>query len=139
MEPTIALSEASRSTAGVLLLTVPLVQFGGYYMLRVVRGQVPLTPFQQTFARAGHAHAGVFVILGLVAQLLADATRLDGLIATLARSGIPLAAILIPAGFFLSSVGGGRTRPNGLIALIYAGFAALAAGAIALALGLLTA
>ncbi len=139
MEPTIALSEATRSTAGVLLLTVPLVQLGGYYMLRVVRGQVPLTPFQQTFARAGHAHAGVFVILGLVAQLFVDGTRLEGFIATVARSGIPLAAILIPAGFFLSSAGRGRTRPNGLIALIDAGFAALAAGAITLAIGLLTA
>jgi hypothetical protein len=29
----------------------------------VVRGQVPLTPFQQAFARAGHAQAGVLVTL----------------------------------------------------------------------------
>ncbi|GGO27247.1 hypothetical protein GCM10010116_54630 [Microbispora rosea subsp. aerata] len=28
-------------------------------------GAVPMTPFQQTFARAGHAHAGVLVTLGI--------------------------------------------------------------------------
>jgi hypothetical protein len=137
MEPTITLSDASRSTAGILLLTIPLVEFGGWYLLRILRGGVAVTPFQQAFARAGHAHAGVFVLFGLIAQVVADATRLNGLAGTLAHSAIPLAAILVPSGFFLSSAGAGRTRPNALIALIYAGMVSLGMGAITLGIGLL--
>src|SRR5687768_11291028 len=101
------LSDAARVTAATLLLTLVAVEAGGLYLLRAVRGRVPLTPFQVTFARAGHAHAGVLVTLSLVVQLLADATSLAGPWSSIARSGIPLAAILMPAGFFLSSAGAG--------------------------------
>jgi hypothetical protein len=98
-----------------------------------------MTDFQRAFARAGHAHAGVLVILALVAQILADSAELGGAAERLARSRIPLAAILMPAGFFLSSVGRGRTSPNALIVLLWAGATSLAAGSGALGIGLLTA
>ena len=75
--------------------------------------------------------------LSLVVQLLADAADLTGVSATLGRSAIPAAAILVPAGFFLSSAGRGVERPNRLIWLLYAGAVSLAAGAIALGVGLL--
>lgn len=135
----LALSHASRSTAGILLLTIVAVEYGGFTMLRIVRGRQPATEFQRAFARAGHAHAGVLVILALVAQLLADAAHLHGAADTLARDGIWAAAILFPAGFFLSSAGPGSTRPNRLILILYAGVAALTAGVLALGIGLLTA
>jgi hypothetical protein len=73
-------------------------------MLRLVRGTAPATGFQRSFARAGHAHAGVLVILALVCVILADAAGVSGIQATLARSGVALAAILMPAGFFFSSI-----------------------------------
>jgi hypothetical protein len=133
------LSADSRTTAGVLLLAIVAVEYGGTYLLRVVRGSVPATPFQVSFARAGHAHAGVLVTLALVCQLLVDATSLTGPAASLARSGVALAAILMPAGFFLSSARRGATRPNRLIVLLYAGAVVLAAGVVALGVGLLTA
>lgn len=131
------LSSDSRSTAGVLLLTIVAIEYGGTYVLSIVRGRHPMTPFQQTFARAGHAHAGVLVTLALVCQILADAARMSGPPETLARNGIPLAAILIPAGFFLSSAGRNVTQPNRLIVLLYAGAVALALGVISLGVGLL--
>ena len=133
------LSEATRSTAGVLLLSLVAVETGGLYLLRVAGGGVALTPFQRAFARAGHAHAGVLVTLGLAIQPLADATALDGPAASLARSGIPLAAILMAAGFFLSSAGRGATRPNALVVLVYLGAASLGVGAVVLGWGLLAA
>lgn len=133
------LSEAARSTAGVLLLSLVAVETGGLYLLRVAGSRVPLTPFQRAFARAGHAHAGVLVTLGLAIQPLADATSLDGPAATLARSGIPLAAILMSAGFFLSSAGRGLERPNPMIVLVYLGAASLGLGAVVLGWGLLAA
>jgi hypothetical protein len=136
--PTLTISADARLTAGVLLLTIPLIEFGGIYLLRIVRGRVAVTPFQVSFARAGHAHAGVLVILSLIGVVLADATRLDGLALSVARSGIPLAAILISAGFFLSSAHRGATHPNRLIVLLYAGIVSLAAGAVTLGVGLLS-
>jgi hypothetical protein len=137
MEP-LAISDATRATAGVLLLTIVLVESGGLFMYALVRKRVTRTPFQQMFARAGHAHAGVLVILSLVVQIYADAAALDGVLAMLGRSGVPLAAILMPAGFFLSSMGEGRTAPNRLVWLVFAGALSLAFGVTALGIGLLT-
>lgn len=45
----------------------------------------------------------------------------------------------MPAGFFLSSMGRCQTKPNRFSWLIYAGAVALAAGAVALGVGLLLA
>lgn len=137
MPGNLIISDAARTTAGILLLTIVLVEFGGWYMLQVVRRRVGLTGFQQAFARAGHAHAGVLVILALVVQLFADAAGGTGLLATLGRSGVPLAAILMPTGFFLSSMGAGRTAPNRFVWLVYAGAISLAVGAVALGIDLL--
>src|SRR5262245_66144881 len=84
----LALSDPSRVIAGVVFITVPTIEFGGYYLTRVVRGQVPLTEFQKSFARAGHAHAGVLVILGLVGLLVVDAAAMSGFWTWVGRLGI---------------------------------------------------
>jgi Zn-dependent M28 family amino/carboxypeptidase len=133
----LVLSPESRSTAGILLLTIVAIEYGGWFMLRVVRGRQPATPFQQAFFRAGHAHAGVLVILALVSQLFVDATHLGGALAYLARNGIPAAAILMSAGFFLAAAGREVTKPNRFIWLLYAGAVALGLGVVALGIGLL--
>lgn len=131
------LSRESERIAGVLLLSIVAVESGGYYLTRVASGAVELTEFQWAFARAGHAHAGVLVTLSLVAVILADAAALGGRLGYLARLAIPAAAILMPAGFFLSSMGSGATRPNGLVVLLWLGAASLTIGVIALGLALL--
>jgi hypothetical protein len=133
------LSPASRYLAGAVLLTIVGIEFGGWFMTRVVQGAVPMTPFQQTFARAGHAHAGVLVTLGLVTLILADAAALDGVLGWLARAGTPAAAVLMSAGFFFSSMGRGEVvRPNRLIWLVWLGALSLAVGVVTLGVGLLT-
>jgi hypothetical protein len=137
MTEAILFSDASRTTAGVLLLTIPLVESGGLFMLRVVGQRMAATGFQRSFFRAGHAHAGVLVTLSLVVQLFADAAPAAGLVGTIGRSAIPLAAILMPAGFFLSAWGEGRIQPSRLIVLIYLGALSLAVGSLALGLVLL--
>jgi hypothetical protein len=136
---TLVLSDAAMRVAGILLLSVVAIEWGGTFMLRVVRARVPLTEFQRSFSRAGHAHAGVLVILALVCVLYADAAAPDGLLGWLARSGVAFAAILMPAGFFFSSMGSGRGQPNRLVWLVYAGAVLLAAGVVSLGLALLLA
>ncbi len=133
------LSDESRVLAGILLLALVTVETGGLYMVKLVRGKAPATPFQMSFARAGHAHAGVLLILALVCQLLADNTDQTGLLDWLSRSGVAVSALLMPGGFFFSSMGAGREKPNKLIALVFAGAALLAVSLASLGIGLLTA
>ena len=136
---TFALSPDSRYIADAVLLTIVGIEFGGWFMTRVVGGKVAMTEFQKSFARAGHAHAGVLVTLGLVTLILADATALDGVLGWLARVGTPAAAALISAGFFFSSMGRGEvTRPKKFIWLVWLGALSLAVGVVTLGLGLLT-
>lgn len=130
--PPLPLSRHSRITAGVLLLSLVAVEVGGWYLTRVVTGEVALTTFQQDFARAGHAHAGMLVTLGLVGLLLADAAGLTGLRGVVGRHFVPVGALLMSAGFFFSSAGAGTTEPNGLIALVWIGAVSLAIGLITL-------
>lgn len=137
MDFVLTLSDASRVTAGVLLITIVLVETGGLYLLSIVGGRVERTPFQLAFARAGHAHAGVLVTLAIVIQVFADAVVLDGPVAWLARSGVAVAAILMPLGFFLSSMSPGATRPNRLVALVLLGGVFLGLGAATLGIALL--
>ena len=66
MDPTLALSAQTRSTAGILLVTIVAVEYGGLFVLGIVRGRQKMTPFQLAFARAGHAHAAVLVTLTAV-------------------------------------------------------------------------
>ncbi|MFC8921507.1 hypothetical protein [Cellulosimicrobium sp. NPDC057127] len=131
------LTDAARVTAGIVLLTVVGIESGGAFLVKVVTGRVAATPFQTSFFRAGHAHAGVLVILGLVCLLLAESTGLTGFWRWLAATGVLVAAILMPAGFFLSATGTGREAPNRAVVLLPAGAVVLAAGLVTLAVGLL--
>ncbi len=134
----LVLSSDSRSTAGVILLAIVGVEYGGWFMLRLVQGRQRATGFQRAFFRAGHAHAGVLVTLALVSLILADAAEMSGPLAFFARNGIWAAAVLMPAGFFFSAAGRELTKPNRLIALLYAGAVSLAVGVVSLGIGLLT-
>jgi hypothetical protein len=137
--PEFVLSDDSRIIAGILLLSIVTIEVGGWLMTRIVRGQVPMTDFQKAFARAGHAHAGVLVTLGLIVQVLADATGQSGFWGWLSRAGIPLAAILMSAGFFASSAGKDVVQPNKAYVVLWLGALSLAAGAVSLGIGLLAA
>ncbi len=133
------LSDESRILAGILLLALVTVETGGLYLVKLVRGNAPATPFQLAFARAGHAHAAVLLVLALLCQVLADSTTQTGFLDWLSRSGVAVSALLLPGGFFFSSMGAGREQPNRLIVLVFAGAALLAVSLVSLGVGLLTA
>ncbi len=137
LEATLVLSPDALRLTGILMLAFVAIETGGMYLVKVVRGNAVATDFQLSFARAGHAHAGVLVILGVLTAVLTDATTLTGAAAWVARSGVPVAAILMPAGFFFSSMGTAVHEPNRWIVLVWLGAAFLAAGAASLGVGLL--
>jgi hypothetical protein len=129
----------AKLMSGILLVTVPTIQYGGYFLLRLFSGQMPgmkPSPLQTSFFRAGHAHAGVLVILSLICQIFVEHAALGPGFAWLVRIGVPLAAILIPLGFFLS-VAFSPDRPNGWIRSLYAGALVLAISVVALGVGLI--
>lgn len=131
------LSTESRVLAGILLLALITVESGGYFMTKVIRRKVPTTELQEKFFRAGHAHAGVWLTLGLIVLLLVEASGLTGLWAYVARIGVPFGAILAPAGFFLSVVHRGATQPNRLFVLIWLGAISFTLGVGSAGIGLL--
>jgi hypothetical protein len=57
----------------IALVSLPTVMFGGYSLLQLTTVQ-KLTPFQTTYFRAGHAHAGVLLVLVLVSLSLLGRT-----------------------------------------------------------------
>lgn len=130
----------SRRLAGILLILIPAVAFGGASLLSMILSQAPGyldNPLRQDLWRAGHAHAGVLLVLALVSLRYVDETNLSGAGMWLARHGVPVAAILMPVGFFLSVFSPDATEPNALIYLVFAGGLFLAAGVVMLGVGLL--
>lgn len=123
----------------VLLFSLVTVESGGYFLTRVVRRLAPANQLQQSFFRAGHAHAAVLLVLSVAILAVVDAARLPLALDLVARFGVPLAALLMPAGFFLSVLGKDPERPNRLIALLWIGAASLTAGLICAGAGLLVA
>lgn len=132
------MSNAQTVSAGVVLLTVIGIAYGGSFLLRVVGRNVPTNDLQRAYFRAGHAHAGVIVILGLVVTLLVAEAGVTGLFAVLS-TGVLWAAILMPSGFFLSVVGRNPEKPNRLRYLIYAGGLVLVIGVGSAGIGLIRA
>ena len=136
------MSRESRMLAGVLLVTVPTVMFGGLTLLTQLIGHTPGysdNPLRQDLWRAGHAHAGVYLILSLVLLRYVDEANLGNAGRWIARLGTPIAAILIPAAFFLSVVSPSATEPSGLIYLAYPGAICLGAAVLTLGVGLIRA
>ncbi|HKF87089.1 MAG TPA: hypothetical protein VKB85_03335 [Propionibacteriaceae bacterium] len=132
------LTPGNMITAGGVLLAVLAIAYGGTFMLRVHAGNPPTNDLQKAFFRAGHAHAGVLVILGLVIKILTSSEGVPA-VAEQLSSAVLYAAILMPAGFFLSVVGRDPQKPNRLIALLWIGAASLTVGVISAGVGLIMA
>ncbi len=132
------LSSADAVSAGVVLLVVVTIAYGGTFVLKVVTRQVPANDLQVSFYRAGHAHAGVLVILGLVILILTSTAGVPDWAEALS-SGVLWAAILMPAGFFLSVIGRDPAKPSRLIILLWLGAASLTVGLVAAGVGLIIA
>lgn len=129
----------TKLMSGIVLLTVPTIIYGGFFLLQVLTGKqdkLALTAFQKSMFRAGHAHAGVLVMLALIILLYIDNTQLTDDWKWVARIAVPTSAILISGGFFGAAAGKGATKPGKLILLLYAGIFVLATGLITTGIGL---
>jgi len=87
-------------TAGILLVVLPSVMYGGLSLLMLLQQGTPGfadNPLRHDLWRAGHAHAGVYLVLSLVMLRYVDEAILPPFWKWIARIGAPIAAVLIPA------------------------------------------
>ena len=135
------MSHASRRVAGILLIILPTVMYGGVSILGLLTGDRAYmeNPLRQDLWRAGHAHAGVLLILSLVALRYVDEARLSERLKRVVRGFLPAAAVLLPAAFFLSVLHPEARQPNAFIYLAYVGAVLLAIGVVVLGVGLVKA
>lgn len=133
------MSSDSRRLAATLLVLFPTVIFGGASLLTMLidtgSGYTD-NELRQDLWRAGHAHAGVLLVLSLVLLRYVDEAVLSPRVKALTRASAPVAAILLPVAYFLSVLPEDATEPNALIYLAYLGAAILVAGLFTLGIGL---
>ncbi|KAA9135972.1 hypothetical protein [Microbacterium caowuchunii] len=130
------LDSTHQVIAGVVLLSVIGIAYGGRFVYTAVTGEFPANSLQKTFFRAGHAHAGVLVILGLVTMVIVQTNEVPEPFATISL-GVLLAAILMPTGFFVSVLGKDPARPNPAIVVLWIGAVVLGAGLLSAGVGLI--
>ena len=136
------MTRESKMLAGILLVVIPTVMYGGLTLLMMLTSQAAGyadNPLRHDMWRAGHAHAGVYLVLSLVMLRYVDEALLTPFWRWIARMGVPIAAILIPASFFLSVLSPDAKSPDGLINLGYLGGLFLAAAVLSLGVGLIRA
>jgi hypothetical protein len=132
------MSPQSRLVAGIVLIIVPTVEIGGASILSLLIADPAYAQneLRQDLWRAGHAHAGVLLVLSLVTLRYVDEAALPEGLKSLVRHSIPAAAILLPLAFFLSVLSPEATEPNAMIYLAYVGAVSLAVGLLTLGVGL---
>lgn len=92
-------------------IAIPTVMYGGYALLGMLtRGG--LSEFQRTYFRAGHAHAGVLLLMSLLYHYYMEQTTLSPA-AKIGGSALVLVGILAQSGgFFLHMAVGKPGTPS---------------------------
>ena len=135
------MSPQSRLVAGIVLIIVPTVEIGGASILSLLIGDPAYgqNDLRQDLWRAGHAHAGVWLVLSLVTLRYVDEAALSEGMKWVVRLAFPVAAVLMALAFFLSVIPQDAREPNGMIYLAYVAGLLLALGLLLLGVGLIRA
>jgi heme/copper-type cytochrome/quinol oxidase subunit 4 len=131
--------EPTRLLPAITLLSLVTVEYGGWALLGFITGRGSLGAFREQFFRAGHAHAGVLLVLSLVYFLYLD--RADYSEGMQWFSGLLLlAGVLSQSGGFFLHLGMGEAGRQSTGTVVTRGGALLIAAALViLAIGLLRA
>ncbi|MGW1280014.1 hypothetical protein ACWD4V_24095 [Streptomyces tsukubensis] len=135
--------EAARMTASELLPIIAVfslvtVEFGGHALLQFIttrRGT--LTPLRERFFRAGHAHAGVLLILSLVYYLYLPRAGFSSGIEWVFGVVLLVGILAQSGGFFVHLAVGTEGRSSPGTHLTRAGALLVAAALVALGIGLI--
>jgi hypothetical protein len=89
------------------VLSLVTVEYGGWALLTFISGREGLADWQKGFFRAGHAHAGVLLVLSLVYLLYLPRTDFSDALEWVA-GGVLLAGVLAQSGGFFVHLGVGQ-------------------------------
>ena len=119
------------------ILALVTVEWGGWALLNFLTGREEVADWQVTFIRAGHAHAGVLLVLSLAYLLyLPRADYSNGL--EWVSGGVLLLGIMAQSGgFFLHVARGEAGKPSAGTRLTRIGAGLIAVALITLAVGLI--
>ena len=134
------MSDETRIVVGLAFISLPTIAFGGHFLLSILKraaGTEGITETQRDYFRAGHAHAGVLVLLGIVGQLFLDESKLDGALVWALRLGLIAAPLLISGGFFGGAPRTTRGAAGPLVRLVTAGAVVLSLSTIGVGISLL--
>src|SRR5574341_594665 len=92
-------------------IAIPTVMFGGYSLLSLLT-RSGLSEFQQTFFRAGHAHAGVLLLMSLLYHNYVEQTSLSPAIKVGAAVVVLVGILAQSGGFFLHMLIGRPGEPS---------------------------
>jgi hypothetical protein len=121
----------------ISLLSLVSVEYGSWALLGFLTGRGQLGEFREQFFRAGHAHAGVLLVLSLVYFLYLDRTGYSTGVQWLAGLLLLVGIIAQSGGFFLHLGLGQKNRSSLGTVVTRTGALLLAAALIILAVGLL--
>jgi len=93
-------------------IALPTVMYGGYSLLRLINQREPLTPFQTTWFRAGHAHAGVLLLMSLLYYLFLDQTALAPTTKQIGCFAMFVGILAQSGGFFVHMIVGHPYAPS---------------------------
>jgi hypothetical protein len=121
----------------IALLSLVSVEYGGWALLGFLTGRGNLGEFREKFFRAGHAHAGVLLVLSLVYFLYLDRTGYSPVVQWIAGLLLLLGIISQSGGFFIH-LGLGRPDRSSLGTVVTrTGALLLAVALVMLAIGLM--
>jgi hypothetical protein len=128
---------AIRPFVIVTWVLLPTVMFGGFSLLNLIAQGGKLTPFQEQFFRAGHAPAGVLLIMSLAYYYFLGQTSVPNPQKAIACGALVVGVLAQSGGFFLHMGIGQAGQPSAGNYLTMAGAAILAADVLFLVYALL--
>jgi hypothetical protein len=85
-------------------VALPTVMYGGYSLLQLIHRQNALTPAQASLFRAGHAHAGVLLLMSLLYYLFMSRTALPPALEHAACAVLVVGILAQSGGFFVQMI-----------------------------------
>jgi hypothetical protein len=93
-------------------IALPTVMYGGYSLLQLLNKSNAMTPFRLTWFRAGHAHAGVLLLMSLLYYTFMDKTSLSPAVKHVGCATVVVGILAQSGGFFINMVKGQPDRAS---------------------------
>ena len=134
------MSDEARWMLAFAFISLPTLAFGGYFLLTILKKQAGtenISSIQREYFRAGHAHAGVLVILAIIGQVVLDYSLFNETLVWAMRIGLVVAPLFISGGFFGGAPRTPDAQPGALVRLIPIGAVVMSLSTIGVGLSLL--